>query len=124
MEIKCGVDIIEVKRIQESIESLGDKILNRIYTQKEIEYCSSKKNVQYQHFAARFAAKEAIFKAISELVNNKYNIPWKNIEIINNENGKPEVNFIGVDLPDILSIDVSLSHLKEYAVANCTLIVK
>ena len=72
MEIKTGIDIIEVNRIKESIEKLGDKFLNKIYTPLEIEYCNSKNKVKYQHFAARFAAKEAIFKALSDsLENNK-----------------------------------------------------
>ena len=57
MKIKCGTDIIEVPRIQESIENIGDAFLNRVFTDKEIKYCKSKKNMQYQHFAARFAAK-------------------------------------------------------------------
>ena len=71
MKISCGTDIIEIKRIKESIEDLGIKFLERVYTEKEIEYCESKKNQKYQHYAARFAAKEAIFKAISRKLNNK-----------------------------------------------------
>ena len=65
MKIKSGVDIIEVSRIQKSIESLGDKFLNKVYTKKEINYCESTNKMKYQHYAARFAAKEAVFKAIS-----------------------------------------------------------
>ena len=64
MKISCGTDIIEIKRIKESIEDLGIKFLERVYTEKEIEYCESKKNQKYQHNAARFAAKEDVFKAI------------------------------------------------------------
>lgn len=124
MHVKCGTDIIEVNRVKECIEDLGDKFLNRIYTEKEIEYCNSKKNVKYQHFAARFAAKEAIFKAVSDLLDDKYEISWKNAEIINDENGKPQVNFIGKFFDEIESIDISLSHLKEYAIANCTILIK
>lgn len=124
MKVKCGTDIIEVNRIQESIESLGENFLNRVFTQNEIKYCNSKKVVKYQHFAARFAAKEAIFKAISDLLDDKYEISWKNIEIINDKTGKPQVNFIGKSFDKIASIDVSLSHLKEYAVANCVILIK
>ena len=65
MKISCGVDIIEIDRVKESIEQLGDKFLNRVFTDKEIEYCESRKNQKYQHYAARFAAKEAAFKAVS-----------------------------------------------------------
>lgn len=121
MEIKTGIDIIEVNRIKESIEKLGDKFLNKIYTPLEIEYCSSKNKVKYQHFAARFAAKEAIFKALSDSLENKYEINWLDIEIVNAENGKPEVHFINKKF-DINQIDISISHLEEYAVASCILI--
>lgn len=124
MKVKCGTDIIEVSRIRNCIEDLGDKFLNRVYTEKEIAYCNSKKSVKYEHFAARFAAKEAIFKAVSDLLDDKYEISWKNAEIINDENGKPQVNFIGKSFEEIISIDISLSHLKEYAIANCMVLIK
>ena len=122
MEIKCGTDIIEVERIKDSIETLGENFVNRIYTEKEIEYCSSKNSMKYQHFAGRFAAKEAIFKAVSTILNDKYEISWKDIQIVNDENGKPIVEFVNNSYSKIKSIDVSISHLKEYAIANCTLI--
>lgn len=118
MKIKCGTDIIEVSRIKESIEKLGEKFLNKIYTQKEIEYCLSKNNMKYQHFAARFAAKEAIFKAISSLLKNKYEITWKDVEVLNDENGRPYVHFLNNNY-NIEQIDISISHLKEYAIATC-----
>lgn len=118
MQINCGTDIIEIKRIQESIEDMGDKFLDRVYTKKEIEYCMSKKNSQYQHFAARFAAKEATFKAISRLLNDKYSVSWKNIEVVNAKSGRPQINFIDIDLKQIKDIDISISHCKDYAIAN------
>jgi len=118
MKIKCGTDIIEVSRIKESIEKLGEKFLNKIYTQKEIEYCLSKNNMKYQHFAARFAAKEAIFKAISSLLKNKYEITWTDVEVLNDENGRPYVHFLN-NIYNIEQIDISISHLKEYAIATC-----
>ena len=62
MNITCGTDIIEIERIKESIENIGEKFLKRVFTDKEIEYCESKKVQKYQHYAARFAAKEATFK--------------------------------------------------------------
>lgn len=118
MKIKCGTDIIEVSRIKESIEKLGEKFLNKIYTKKEIEYCLSKNNMKYQHFAARFAAKEAIFKAISSLIKNKYEITWTDVEVLNDENGRPYVHFLNNNY-NIEQIDISISHLKEYAIATC-----
>ena len=124
MKISCGTDIIEIKRIKESIEDLGEKFLERVYTNKEIAYCESKKNQKYQHYAARFAAKEAVFKAISNKLSNKYDIGWKNIEVINNENGRPHVNLLNIEILEIEEMDISISHCKEYATANVVVIWK
>lgn len=123
MKIKCGTDIIEIDRIKESIESLGDKFLNRVYTQKEIAYCESKKSQKYQHYAARFAAKEAIFKAISEGLADKFELGWNDYEVSNDETGKPIVKITGLDLKNI-EIDLSISHCKQYAVATVVAIFK
>ena len=125
MKVLTGTDIIEINRIKESIESLGETFKNKIYTEKEIEYCESKKNAKYQHYAGRFTAKEAIFKAISELLNNKFEITWKDAEILDDENGKPRIYFKIKKIEEkIESIDISISHCKEYAVANVVLICK
>ena len=59
MQVTCGTDIIEINRIQKSIEEMGERFLERVYTPQEIAYCESKKMQKYQHYAARFAAKEA-----------------------------------------------------------------
>ena len=122
MEIKTGIDIIEISRIKESIDELQEKFINRIYTDNEINYCESKQNQKYQHYAARFAAKEAVFKAISSFVENKYNIEWKDIEVVNDKDNKPIVNIKNKEKYNIQSIDISISHCKEYAVASVVLI--
>ncbi|MCI8636673.1 MAG: holo-ACP synthase [Clostridia bacterium] len=126
MKVCCGTDIIEIKRIKESIEDekTGQAFIERVYTTKEIEYCESKKTQKYQHYAARFAAKEATFKAISEQIDDKYSISWKDIEISNNLQGRPKLKLIGIKLNNIENIDLSISHCKEYAVANVTLLKK
>lgn len=125
MKILTGTDIIEINRIKESIESLGENFKNKIYTEKEIEYCESKKNAKFQHYAGRFAAKEAIFKAISELLDDKFEISWKDAEILNDEQGKPRVTFTSKKLQEkIENIDISISHCKEYAVSNVAIITK
>ena len=123
MKILTGTDIIEINRIKESIETLGDSFKNKIYTEKEIEYCESKKNAKYQHYAARFAAKEAVFKAVSELLADKYEISWKDAEVVNDINGKPRINIFNSKLNEkIENIDISISHCKEYAVSNVIVI--
>lgn len=122
MKIACGTDIIEIERIKENIEKLGEKFLNKIYTEKEIQYCESKKVQKYQSYAARFAVKEATFKAISFKLKNKYEIQWKDIETTNNEQGKPELKIKGLDLNEVASMDVSISHCQNYAIANVTIL--
>ena len=116
MEIRTGTDIIEIYRIQESIESTDGKFCDRVYTKKEIQYCESKKNQKYQHYAARFASKEAVFKAISSKLKSKYEIEWKDIEVINTEDLRPAIN-LKKEIKGVNNIDISISHCKEYAVA-------
>lgn len=124
MKVTCGTDIIEIERIKDSIEKLGEKFLNRIFTENEKNYCESKKNKKYQHYAARFAAKEAAFKALSWKIENKYDIKWTDFEVLNDEQGKPIIKIYCIDYNDIENIDLSLSHCKEYAVANVTVLAK
>ena len=124
MKIKCGTDIIEISRVKESMEKSEDAFKNKIFTVEEIEYCESKGKQKYQHYAARFAAKEAAFKAISESLKDKYELCWKNYEVISDENGKPHMNILGINEKKIENIDVSLSHCKEYAVANVVILFK
>lgn len=121
MKVACGTDIIEINRIKEAIEKYEGKFQEEIFTKNEIEYCESHKNQSSQHYAARFAAKEAIFKAISCKLSRNYS--WKDFEIVNNEIGKPEVR-LRTNIPEIENIDVSLSHCKEYAIANVVVLFK
>ena len=122
MKVTCGTDIIEIARIEESINKLGEKFLERVFTKNEIEYCESKNIQKYQHYAARFAAKEAAFKAISWKIKDKYEVCWKDFEVINDKQGRPKLNIIGISLKGVENIDVSLSHCKEYAIANVTIL--
>lgn len=119
MNITCGTDIIEIERIKKGIEKFGEKFLNEIYTKKEIEYCESKNETKYEHYAARFAAKEAIFKAISPYLKSKYDIIWIDMEILNNKQGRPYVNINKEKMEKNIEIDISLAHIKDYAIANC-----
>lgn len=117
MQIKTGIDIIEIERVKQSIEETDGKFCERVYTEKEMEYCESKKIQKYQHYAARFAAKEAVLKAISQLLESKFDIEWKEIEILNDEDGRPYVNILKKGI-NIDNIDISISHCKTYAVAS------
>ncbi len=113
--IFIGTDIISVPRLNKTINSSqGDKFKNRIFTENEINYCNDKSN-SIIHFAGRFAAKEAITKALlsSEIIES---ISMKSIEIISGKNRKPEVNLtLSSELQ--LQCKVSISHTDEHAVA-------
>jgi holo-[acyl-carrier protein] synthase len=120
-----GIDIIEIKRI-ERLFSANEDFLRRIYTEKEVEYCKQKKN-KYQHFAARFASKEAMFKALG--TGWVGNMKWTDIELLNDEMGRPYLNLYGsvkemAEKKHIDNISVSLSHCKEYAIAQVLLVPK
>ncbi len=121
MNIKTGIDIIEVNRIEENIMKFGDAFTNKIFTKKEIEYCESKGVNKYQSYAGRFAGKEAVFKAISDALDNKFQIGWKDIEICNDESFRPYVN-VNVINKKIEDIDISISHIKDVAVASVVVI--
>lgn len=123
MKILCGTDIIEIERIKKSIERSGERFLNLIYTPAEIEYCESKRNAKYSHYAGRFAAKEAIFKAVSSLLTDKFAITWTDAQVVNDENGNPKIEFLKVNFEEIQSIDISISHCRDYAVASVTILV-
>ena len=122
MHILCGTDIIEIERIKKSIERNVENFLNLIYTEAEIAYCESKKNAKYSHYAGRFAAKEAIYKAVSTLLPERFGISWKDAQVINDENGNPKIEFLKIKFEQIKSIDISISHCKEYAVAAVTIL--
>lgn len=114
--IRCGTDIIEISRIKKVIETNEDRFLNRMYTDSEILYSESKKSQKYQHYAARFAAKEAVYKVISDKIDlDKF--MWKDIEVVKENSGKPMIK-IHIDVKGLKDIDISLSHCREYAVAT------
>ena len=116
MEIFVGCDIIEVSRIAKLIDD--DKLLHMIFSNVEIEYCEGKAN-KAQNYAARFAAKEALFKALSSKLSNNFNIEWKDIIVEKDVNGKPTIKLINHDeINNLYKFDVSLSHVKEFAIAN------
>lgn len=108
-----GTDLIEIDRIKDSIENLGSKFLNRIYTESEIIYCRSQKH-PFPSYAARFAAKEAFSKALGKGIGKT--IRWKEIEVVHDENKKPSI-ILHTEGFDQYLIHVSLSHSDNYATA-------
>lgn len=124
MSLSCGVDIVDTARIKLNIDNSGHLFVNKVYTNKEIEYCESKKAARILSYAARFAAKEAVSKAFGTGIQD--GISWTDIEVLNDEKGKPYVVLHGKAREKFndrkgLSISLSLSHCKEYAVAYAIL---
>lgn len=121
MVIGIGIDIIEIDRIKESIEKNGEKFLSKVYTPVEIDYCSNKVN-KYQHYAARFAAKEAIYKALA--TGWQKDLHWQDIEIENEPSGMPVARLNGKlkkFLSDDKDLKISLSHSNNYV--TCVAII-
>jgi holo-[acyl-carrier protein] synthase len=110
MIIGTGVDITEVKRLRSAIEKWGDSFLNRIFTKEELENAKTRGSL-YQHLAGRFAAKEAVFKALGDKKLN-----FKDVQIINSKDGKPLCRILGGKKN--IEVHISISHVKNYAVAN------
>lgn len=119
MAVHCGVDIIEIDRVKKSVDEL-ESFRNRVFTEKEIAYCEDRNKAKYESYAARFAAKEAVLKALGTGLSD--GVEWKHIEIINDERGKPVVILAHRALEIFREmngkgIDISLSHCSTYAVA-------
>ena len=112
--IGTGVDIIEVKRLKEAVNKWGDDFLNRIFTKSELENASKRISI-FQHLAGRFAAKEAVFKALG-----LESLGWKDVQILNDDTGKPLCEILNGKLSDA-RVHVSISHVKNYAVAQAVI---
>ena len=121
-----GIDIVEIKRLKKTSKRWGKAFLKKVYTQRELDYANGRR-FPYQHLAARFAAKEAIFKALGEVETDF--VGWKNVEILNDASGKPVVHWHGAAEASrkkrkIRGVVVSLSHTENYAVASAMLLFK
>ncbi|OGS11544.1 MAG: holo-[acyl-carrier-protein] synthase [Elusimicrobia bacterium RIFOXYB1_FULL_48_9] len=104
--MQIGIDIVEIRRIGKLIKN--KRFLDRVYTREEIKYCMARVN-RSQHFAVRFATKEAVWKALGQR-----GIAHKDIGVKNNPDGKPVVMIKGRRNK---AVDISLSHSDAYAVA-------
>lgn len=121
MIIGIGTDIAEVLRIAKSLEKKGFQ--EKVFSRNEIIYCETKTN-KAENYAVRFAAKEALFKALG--TGWRGGLAFNEVEIVNDELGKPSIQLIGetakiIEKRNIKSIHVSLSHTKEIAIATVLL---
>ena len=123
MIVGIGVDIVEIEKLRLAMVRRGDRLRNRAFTPLEIEYCEERAN-QYQHYAARFAAKEAAFKAIG--TGWREGVGWHDAEVRNALSGEPSLFLSGRALElahrrGALHFWLSLSHTDRYAVAQVVL---
>ena len=121
-----GVDIVETTRIETSLTRFGERFLARVFTEGESEYCRSMP-FPARHYAARFAAKEAVSKAFGTGIGAKAG--WRDLEVKRRESGEPYLVLHGAALETAERLGVtqshlSLSHTEHYAVANAILLVK
>ena len=115
-----GIDLVEISRVERLIEKWGDRFLQKVFTDRERSYCE-KNRCAASSFAARFAAKEALLKMLG--TGLRQGIKWHDVEVYNNQLGKPEVTLKGrahkiAAQKQIETIHISLSHEKKYAVAQ------
>ena len=123
MIVGTGLDLVEVERIERTLALYGRRFLERVFTRREIEYCERHKN-RGERYAARFAAKEAGMKALG--TGWRHGIRWLDLEVVNQANGRPTLEFSGVAAQRaaglrVRAIALSLSHTPTHAVAQVIL---
>jgi len=117
-ELEIGIDCVDLSRFNRDVVSKRN-ILEKIFTEDEIQYCERKVK-SYQHYAVRFAGKEAVIKAFSCY---EIKLLLKQIEILNKKNGIPFVKIVDANVDDF-DVKISLSHSKETAVAVALVVKK
>ncbi|MBS3735709.1 MAG: holo-ACP synthase [Candidatus Bipolaricaulota bacterium] len=111
-----GIDIVKVPRLKQLVDRWDRKFLDRVFTDTELDYCFSARR-KHEHLAGRFAAKEAVIKALGE------KIPWKSINVESERNGRPFVLVERDEGKDNLNenLHISITHLEDYALAIAVL---
>lgn len=120
MIVGLGTDIVEIVRIGEMIERHGELFLQRVYTEEEIKYCQRHKEA-LQHYAGRWAAKEAVMKTLGTGFTK--GVGWKDIQVCTTKSGRPIIELSGgaARVAQMLGIDsvlISISHCRAYATAT------
>ena len=123
MILGIGVDIVEIDKLRLAMIRRGERLRNRAFTSSEIDYCEGRAN-KFQHYSARFAAKEAVFKAIG--TGWRDGVSWHDAEVSNQMNGRPLLVLRGrtLELANLMGASkywISLSHTDQYAVAHVVL---
>lgn len=114
--VGTGVDLVEVPRFRKSVRRWGKSFLNRIFTSEELAYCSARK-LKSQHLAARFAAKEAVVKALG--APKGLGLEWHDLEVTSTPTGQPKMAFHRtMSRWKNLQVHLSLTHTRQYAIAT------
>ena len=116
MPYAVGIDTVEIPRVQRVLDRHGERFLKRVYTPTEVAFCRGR----VAELAARFAAKEAVMKALGTGVRG---IAWREIEVLPDRRGKPLVYLYGgakarAEEMGLQGLDISLSHERQYAIAS------
>lgn len=117
-----GIDLIEISRVAQTVERWGDRFLRRIYTDGEIAYCRGR----IPQLAARFAAKEAMMKALG---TGRYGLSWRDIEVVRRRGGRPTIHLQGraariAERLAVSHVALSITHSREYAAASVVVEIK
>jgi holo-[acyl-carrier protein] synthase len=123
MIIGLGIDIAEPARVRAAAERYGWRFLERVFTEKEIAYCERKRN-KWERYAARFAAKEAAFKALG--IGWRRGVRWQEVEVTNLASGQPTLAFSGraqefARRLGVRNVSLSLTHTEQHAFAQVIL---
>jgi holo-[acyl-carrier protein] synthase len=121
--IGCGIDLVKIERIEKIIKRWGDNLASRMFTPLEREHCKKRKSNKYQSYAGKFAAKEALLKALGLGLRG---VNWTEIEISNNELGQPIIKTSGklniiASKKGVSKYFLTISHTKDYAIAEVIL---
>ncbi len=119
-KLSHGIDMVECRRLSAAINRHGERLLERVFTRAELEYCTGKKR-WIEHLSGRFAAKEAVLKVLGTGWAN--GISWQDIEVCNDPSGRPRVRLSGrcrqiADQQRLADLQVSISHIHSHAIAS------
>jgi holo-[acyl-carrier protein] synthase len=126
VDVRCGIDMIELDRIEKALSCNGDSFKRKVFTEKERDYCEARGAGGTRSYAVRFCAKEAVSKALGTGFSR--GVSFHDIEIINEISGKPRVILHNqakrlFETIGARAIDVSLTHSRDYAAAQAVIIV-